>query len=926
MKLSQIFTLATAAAAAGVAIAEKVNYDGYKVFRLKAQKNNIEKIDDIVSSLNLQTWKKSAKLGTADVVVPPEQVDNFLRITEDFSKQVMHNNLGESIAEEEHADTYSIEAALAPNATWFTAYHAYADHIQFLKDLVTAHPSNAEIVTAGTSIQGNPITGIHIYGSSGKGVKPAVLFHGTVHAREWITTLTVEYMAYNLLSNYASSTEIKGFVDKYDYYIFPVVNPDGFLYTQSTNRLWRKNRQTPPSSSTCYGRDINRNWEYKWSTAGGASTDPCAEDYRGVAAADAQETKALAAYSNKIKAAQGLKLFIDFHSYSQLMMSPYGYSCTALPENNAKHQSLAAGYVAAVKAVYGTVFTYGPICSTIYAATGNSVDYHDATVGADFSFTTELRDTGTYGFVLPATQITPSVIEAYAGSIFSFVVSDHQVKALIYLLSSHKVLGLILESAAKNSGGFLPSYLLNMWLRKAHMPRCVVPSTLPARHFRPNNVSISLRRGITRKFSQTCKAMSSSESPIRAEPTRVENNTQSLNNFDSAHASHPQNTAETETNMGIYRVVKDSSPDIVTEKRMEDTSGGIQQESDAHLGMFTKFLNRLEGDGYTAFKEPSPYNAATQLITTLETKPNPISTQIVPEVDAIGEEQVQVFANSLPRNKDFLGEPQKPAAEKANGYQGHETANTSPTASQDMEMPRRIDQTITICLHLDEKVTKELDRTVAKYSQYTPIMNNGRANVAVIKGLPVQNWRQYQVFMRFLQFWRSPFNVGRVKPAMTRLGRYWEVYWQIEDIPEISTIRQTFRRVLEDDLPHYNFAPDALWEARAVLARGLSRTQAREVVDSINIAHPDGIDLGMITRCVLVHTIFSYSKVRTTVTQSPEFPLMGVGSDQLSHDANEHTEIKTLWNRLMSHIDTIFFKASKSSKFYKTAPSRRPLE
>ncbi|KAF7920014.1 hypothetical protein EAE99_008135 [Botrytis elliptica] len=465
-----------------------------------------------------------------------------------------------------------------------------------------------------------------------------------------------------------------------------------------------------------------------------------------------------------------------------------------------------------------------------------------------------------------------------------------------------------------------------MWLRKAHMPRCVVPSTLPARHFRPNNVSISLRRGITRKFSQTCKAMSSSESPIRAEPTRVENNTQSLNNFDSAHASHPQNTAETETNMGIYRVVKDSSPDIVTEKRMEDTSGGIQQESDAHLGMFTKFLNRLEGDGYTAFKEPSPYNAATQLITTLETKPNPISTQIVPEVDAIGEEQVQVFANSLPRNKDFLGEPQKPAAEKANGYQGHETANTSPTASQDMEMPRRIDQTITICLHLDEKVTKELDRTVAKYSQYTPIMNNGRANVAVIKGLPVQNWRQYQVFMRFLQFWRSPFNVGRVKPAMTRLGRYWEVYWQIEDIPEISTIRQTFRRVLEDDLPHYNFAPDALWEARAVLARGLSRTQAREVVDSINIAHPDGIDLGMITRCVLVHTIFSYSKVRTTVTQSPEFPLMGVGSDQLSHDANEHTEIKTLWNRLMSHIDTIFFKASKSSKFYKTAPSRRPLE
>ncbi|KAA8566169.1 hypothetical protein EYC84_008771 [Monilinia fructicola] len=298
MRFFQIITLATAAAVTGTAAGEKVNYDGYQVFRLKAENSNIEKINDIVTSLDLQTWKKSTKLGTADVVVPPQQVKNFLKITEDFQREVMHT--------------------LAPNATWFTAYHAYADHIQFLKDLVTEYPSNAEIVTSGNSVQGNAITGIHIYGSSGKGVKPAVIFHGTVHAREWITTL--KYMAYNLLTNYATNTEIKGFVDKYDYYIFPVVNPDA-----------------------------------------------------------------------------------------------YGYSCTALAENNAQLQSLAASYVAAVKAVYGTSFGYGPICSTIYQATGNSVDYVDATVGADFTFTTELRDTGTYGFVLPASQITPSAIEAFAG-------------------------------------------------------------------------------------------------------------------------------------------------------------------------------------------------------------------------------------------------------------------------------------------------------------------------------------------------------------------------------------------------------------------------------------------------------------------------------------------------------------------------------
>lgn len=60
-------------------------------------------------------------------------------------------------------------------------------------------------------------------------------------------------------------------------------------------------------------------------------------------------------------------------------------------------------------------FKYGPICSTIYQATGSSVDYVNDVVGADYTFTSELRDTGNYGFVLPASQILPSGEEAYAG-------------------------------------------------------------------------------------------------------------------------------------------------------------------------------------------------------------------------------------------------------------------------------------------------------------------------------------------------------------------------------------------------------------------------------------------------------------------------------------------------------------------------------
>lgn len=307
-----------------------------------------------------------------------------------------------------------VSIAGSANATWFNSYHAIADHVQFLKDLQSSYPSNSEILVAGKSNSGRDIIGIHIWGSGGKGSKKAIVWHGTVHAREWITTMVVEYAAYTLLTKYATDTQIKSFVDKYDFYIFPIVNPDGFAYTQTTDRLWRKNRQVN-SGNSCVGRDINRNWPYVWSQADGASTDPCAEDYKGPSAGDGTETKVLKALIDGLASGLGVKMYTDFHSYSQLFMYPYGYDCSAVVPNSATYQSLARGTVSAIKAVHGTSFTPGPICSTIYQVSGDSVDYASDVAKAEYSFTVELRDTGRYGFVLPASQIVPSAQEMWAG-------------------------------------------------------------------------------------------------------------------------------------------------------------------------------------------------------------------------------------------------------------------------------------------------------------------------------------------------------------------------------------------------------------------------------------------------------------------------------------------------------------------------------
>lgn len=94
----------------------------------------------------------------------------------------------------------------------------------------------------------------------------------------------------------------------------------GFVYSQTNDRLWRKNRQTQ-NGSTCVGRDINRNWPYQWNISGGSSPNPCGETYRGQAPGDSAEIPGLVAKLQEIQAQQGIKLYIDWHSYSQLFLS-----------------------------------------------------------------------------------------------------------------------------------------------------------------------------------------------------------------------------------------------------------------------------------------------------------------------------------------------------------------------------------------------------------------------------------------------------------------------------------------------------------------------------------------------------------------------------------------------------------------------------
>nr|AJD23179.1 carboxypeptidase A4 [Onygena corvina] len=411
--MHSILVLATlvGSALSGAIPSQSANYHGYKVMRLSGE--DPSKISDIVSKLGLETWKfPKAANANVDIVVPPKKIADFEKMSHaaGLKKQIMHEDLGKSISSEMQFKPYSFALPVGDaDDSWFQSYHSYDDHVKFMNDFQAAHADNAEIVTSGQSHEGRDITGVHVWGSGGKGSKPAIVFHGTTHAREWITTMTVEYMLNQLFEDQEAGAALR---EKYDFYIFPVANPDGFVYTNDNDRMWRKNREL--NQGDCYGTDLNRNWPYQWD-GDGSTTDPCTETYRGPSAGSAPETKASTSFLKGLADGPGLKMFIDWHSYSQLFMTPYGYSCSARAPNDDALQDMASSFAQAVQGVHGTSFKTGPICSTIYQANGNSVDWIVDVAKGETAFAAELRDTGMYGFVLPPDQIIPSGEETWAG-------------------------------------------------------------------------------------------------------------------------------------------------------------------------------------------------------------------------------------------------------------------------------------------------------------------------------------------------------------------------------------------------------------------------------------------------------------------------------------------------------------------------------
>ncbi|KAG6449686.1 hypothetical protein O3G_MSEX006193 [Manduca sexta] len=337
-----------------------------------------------------------------DVLVPPNRVG----YVQHYAKQsnlllkVRQKNYGRLLEPVERMPRRRI---LRPFSV--SEYNSFSAIQDYLENVARRHSDIVKLQTLGTSYQGRLMKLVKISTNPNAG-NPIIFVDAGIHAREWVAPAMALYIIHRLTNDpEARQKDLNGV----DWYILPVVNPDGYEYTRSSrnNRMWRKTRS---KNANCYGVDGNRNYGFKWAVSG-ISKNPCdKETYAGPKPFSEPETQMVR--NIMMENAKRLKLYVSVHSYGQYLVYPWGYTGDFLPKEWKKLDSLARAVSDAVKRAGGKPFRVMS-AGKWYPAAGGSDDFAFGAVGVPYSYTMELTDG--YEFVFPERLLTNVLPQFYEG-------------------------------------------------------------------------------------------------------------------------------------------------------------------------------------------------------------------------------------------------------------------------------------------------------------------------------------------------------------------------------------------------------------------------------------------------------------------------------------------------------------------------------
>ncbi|KAK3398988.1 hypothetical protein B0T20DRAFT_435749 [Sordaria brevicollis] len=382
-------------------------------------------LHQVVKEKNWEVWASTPEFVDIRLkkdqlkVIPPSLETQWNVLVPDLEEAVQATYPAKNDAGNFPDVAEKLGAAYMKGNIFFHDYQPLSVITSWMALMETMFPSIAEMSSIGDSFEGRPIhsfrIGDHSDDNANNGTRKAILVTGGLHGREWISTSTVTYLLWSIITAYGKESMVTKLLKHFDIIFIPVLNPDGYEYTWKTDRLWRKSRQET-KVSYCRGFDLDQAFGFAWDQTK-SQVDPCSESYGGDEPFQAIEATRLANWGRN-QTESGVKFvgFLDLHSYSQQILFPYTFTCDEDPPNRENLEELGVGLAKAIRLSSGNFYTVSSACEGTVAVKdteneasgGSAIDWFYHELHSRYSYQVKLRDTGSYGFLLPRSQIIPT--------------------------------------------------------------------------------------------------------------------------------------------------------------------------------------------------------------------------------------------------------------------------------------------------------------------------------------------------------------------------------------------------------------------------------------------------------------------------------------------------------------------------------------